>query len=131
DRLRYRIIDRKDHDGIATRPVPAHLHAGDIDVFLAQQRPDRADDARTVRVPAHQEGAVRHQVDSKIVEGDDVRLVEQQCPADSRFTVFAAGLQADQVRELAGTRVTLLDDGDALGRSDRPRVDRVDALRAE
>src|SRR5437588_2953103 len=75
DGFRDRIVDRKDHDGIAARPVAADLHAGDIDVLLTQEGPDGADHAGSVGMPAHQEGAMRDKVDPKIVEGDDVRFV--------------------------------------------------------
>ena len=59
-------------------------------------------------MPAHQEGALRHQVDPEIVELDDVRLVEQQGAADPRAAVLARCLQADQVRKLGGVRAALL-----------------------
>src|SRR5205807_5620634 len=64
-RLRDRIIDRDDHDCVATRTIAAHLHARDVDVFLAEQRADGADHTGAIRVPAHQEGALWHQVDAE------------------------------------------------------------------
>ena len=82
-------------------------------------------------MPAHQESALWYQVDPEIVEGDDVRLVQQQRAAHPRGAVLADGLQTDEVGELARAGATLLDHRDPMSGRDRPRVDRVDALGAE
>src|SRR2546423_4312911 len=126
-----RVIDREDHDRVAPRAVAPDLHAGDVDVPLAEQRSDRADDAGAIRMPTHQEGALRHEIDAEIVELHDMRLVEQHGAADPCGTMLTGGAQRDEVRELAGPCTALLDNGDAVGGGDSPGVDRVDALSAE
>ena len=82
-------------------------------------------------MPAHQEGALRHQVDPEIVELDDVRLVEQQSAADPSAAVLTRCLQADQVRKLGGVRAALLNHCDAMGRRHCSGIDRVHPLGTE
>ena len=74
---------------------------------------------------------MRHEIDAEIVEGDDMRLVQQERAADPRRAALASRLQTDEVGEFTRAGPPLLDHGDAVGGCDRSRIDGVDALRTE
>src|SRR5919109_2384726 len=131
NRLRNRIIDREDHHGVAARMVAADLHARDVDVLLAKERPNGPDDPGPIGMPAHQEGALWHKVDTEVVELHDVRLVEQQRAADPGRSVLARGLERGEVGELTCASPSLLYDSNAVRSCHGSGVDRVDALGAE
>src|SRR6184192_4549303 len=82
-------------------------------------------------MPAHQEGALRDQIDPEIVELDNMGLVEQQGAADAGAAMFAGRLQADQIRKLGGVGTALLHHRDAVGGRHRSSIDGVHPLGAE
>src|SRR5690606_8701540 len=52
---RDRVVHAEYHHGLAADLFAAHLHEGDVDAVLAQERPDLPDHAGTVHVPGDQE----------------------------------------------------------------------------
>jgi hypothetical protein len=57
------VVDLDEHHRAAAPRLPAHGHARDVDVALAQRLPEVADHARRVVVPARAAGALRDRVD--------------------------------------------------------------------
>src|SRR5579862_9681877 len=122
-----RVVDREDHHRAAARRVPADQHARDVDVVLAEDGADAADDARAVLVAADEEAALGHEVDAKRVDSGDPRLAHQH----GARQLVAVHAERDQRRVAASRRRPALDDPHAAPRRDEPRVDRVDPFFGE
>ena len=77
------VVDRQDHEVLALFLRRADLHGRDVDAIAAEQRADRADDARAVDVRADQDARMRVDVDAEVIDADgwfhtgDIARVEE------------------------------------------------------
>src|SRR2546430_10062955 len=122
-RRRDGVVDREDHHRLPSRRVAADHHARDVDVVLAEDRAHATDDAWPVRMPAHKEAALGHEVDPKRVDAYDARLLHQHGAAE----LVAVHAQRDEACVAAPGSCLALDDLHAARRRDEPRVDPIDA----
>src|SRR6267143_2593775 len=65
-----RVVDGEDHHCAPPWPVTSHLHVRDVDVVLAEDGAEPSHHAGTVLMAAHQEAAIRDEVDSEGVDPD-------------------------------------------------------------
>src|ERR1700694_1895790 len=121
------VVDGQDHHRVATGRIAANLHAGDVDVVLAEDRAHASHDAWAIVVPADQEATFWNQVDAKGIDAHGARLTHQ----DGAGQLVAAHADGDQARVAAVRRAPPLDQLHAAARRDEARVDGVDAIFGE
>ena len=66
------LVGVQHHDRFATGCAASYMHEGDVDIVLAQERADVANDARLIVVPGEQEMPQRPEVDPEVFDSDDV-----------------------------------------------------------
>src|ERR1700694_20621 len=71
------VVDGQDHHRVATGRIAANLHAGDVDVVLAEDRAHASHDAWSIVVPADPDATFWNQVDAKGIDADGARLTHQ------------------------------------------------------
>ena len=112
------------------RCFAAELQAGDVDLGLAEQHADGADDARHVAVVQHQDEPFRHRLQ---IEAVDLHQADHVASEDGarRLRSSSAAVRTrtrDEIGEALGRRAARLDDLDAaLARDSRALTKLTDA----
>src|SRR5690606_1896473 len=127
---RDRVVHAEYHHGLAADLFAAHLHEGDVDAVLAQERPDLPDHAGTVHVPGDQEIAGRIHIDPVAVDAHQGRHVAPGEGARHRALagLAVAALERDEALVVAGRGLPRLGNLDAPILGDHGGVHVVDRL---
>ncbi len=127
--LRRRAVEVEHGDGLAARHLPADGHLGDVDLMLAEDGADVADQPRQVAVVEQQHHAVHAGVEMIRAQLHQAQeLVAEQRPRRGVDLAVSVQVGLDQRAEVTLLRRGSLDDLDAaLGRQQRG-VDDVDVL---
>src|SRR3979411_1799014 len=80
----YGVVEREDHERLATRMESPDLHRRDVHVVLAEEGPNASDEPGLVLMLGEQEMAVHGNVDPEPVDEHDPRVTLHQRAGDLR-----------------------------------------------
>src|SRR3990172_9615407 len=107
------------------------MHRGNIDIGIAGDSADGAEQARAVEVVAEHEIAFgRVNINPVVVHPHDVRGVLNQGGGNDDFAAAAGHLDGNQVDIISAGNLFLLQHGEAAPGGDEVGVDQIDALLA-
>ena len=91
---RNRVVQAEHHHGIPAHDAATHLHRGDVDVVLAQQGAQLADDPGHVAVAGEQHVAAGDHVHRELIDAGNAQLTfGEHRPGDAVAGLGAAGAQ--------------------------------------
>ncbi len=128
DRLRHVVVEGQDHERVLARSRASEVHRADVDVRLAEHRPDPPHHPRSIVVAGDEQHVGRPHVEAIDAEPGDPGLAAGHRPADGDRPASRVARQRELRRERPGVRGLALHERDAAGLGERPGVDEVDPL---
>src|SRR4029077_13060059 len=125
--VRYRVVEREDHERLAPRMEATDLHRRDVHVVLAEQRAHATDETGLVLMLRQKEMAVHGHVDPEAVDEDDPRVALHERSCDLR----RSDLHREQRWEPRRLRLATLRDGEAARAREIEGVHEIHTLLAE